>query len=332
MKGRVYDPLAARFTTADPVMQAPFWSQGLNRYAYTFNDPVNHTDPSGFQAGMNCTMLGACYPNVAPSGGFAGDAGASSGASGSGASSSAGSSAGSGGNALGSAVGIAGTIISTIARGLGGGFLGQTSTPSSKSQTTSPTGQQAANSTPPRVGTDAASANKPVEAPTCNPEWGCAPDLSNTAGPHGAAPLQSGNLNALMDAAPEIGKTAPTWNAIGEGMGEAASMAVPLPVGKLRALERLMRIGKKLPIPRLKSSPFGPKIADAIPKNGVPRNWTGEQIEDAIADYTTSIASRKAELKAFDEIGGSAIQRLAHARRITQEEAFLRSLQKALGR
>jgi hypothetical protein len=29
-------------------MQAPHWSQGMNRYAYVFNDPVNATDPSGF--------------------------------------------------------------------------------------------------------------------------------------------------------------------------------------------------------------------------------------------------------------------------------------------
>ncbi len=50
MKGRIYDPLAARFTTPDPIMQAPFWSQGLNRYSYVFNDPVNRTDPSGFDA------------------------------------------------------------------------------------------------------------------------------------------------------------------------------------------------------------------------------------------------------------------------------------------
>jgi uncharacterized protein RhaS with RHS repeats len=50
MKGRIYDPLAGRFTTGDPVTQAPFWSQGLNRYSYVFNDPVNNTDPSGFMA------------------------------------------------------------------------------------------------------------------------------------------------------------------------------------------------------------------------------------------------------------------------------------------
>jgi RHS repeat-associated protein len=48
MKGRVYDPLASRFTSPDPITQAPFWSQGLNRYSYVFNDPINHTDPSGF--------------------------------------------------------------------------------------------------------------------------------------------------------------------------------------------------------------------------------------------------------------------------------------------
>lgn len=50
MKGRIYDPLAGRFMTADPVTQAPFWSQGLNRYSYVFNNPINNTDPSGFSA------------------------------------------------------------------------------------------------------------------------------------------------------------------------------------------------------------------------------------------------------------------------------------------
>ncbi|HET9953798.1 MAG TPA: RHS repeat-associated core domain-containing protein [Polyangiaceae bacterium] len=39
MRGRVYDPFASRFATPDPVTQAPYWSQGLNRYAYVFNDP-----------------------------------------------------------------------------------------------------------------------------------------------------------------------------------------------------------------------------------------------------------------------------------------------------
>jgi RHS repeat-associated protein len=50
MRGRVYDPLAGRFMTADPVMQAPHSTQGLNRYSYVFNDPVNHVDPSGYFA------------------------------------------------------------------------------------------------------------------------------------------------------------------------------------------------------------------------------------------------------------------------------------------
>lgn len=81
----------------------------------------------------------------------------------------------------------------------------------------------------------------------------------------------------------------------------------------------------------LKESPFGPKIADAVPKNGVPRNWTKEQITDAITDYETSIASRKAEQAAFDAGGrGNVTERLAHARRITEEESFLKSLEKAL--
>lgn len=50
MKGRIYDALAARFTTPDPVIQAPLSTQGLNRYSYVFNNPVNLADPTGFSA------------------------------------------------------------------------------------------------------------------------------------------------------------------------------------------------------------------------------------------------------------------------------------------
>jgi RHS repeat-associated protein len=50
MQGRIYDPTVGRFLTADPIVQSPFWSQGLNRYAYVFNSPMNLVDPSGFSA------------------------------------------------------------------------------------------------------------------------------------------------------------------------------------------------------------------------------------------------------------------------------------------
>jgi len=54
-------------------MQAPYWSQGPNRYSYVFNDPINGTDPSGFATIDDLvTLLGVHYPNEAPSGAFAG--------------------------------------------------------------------------------------------------------------------------------------------------------------------------------------------------------------------------------------------------------------------
>ncbi len=49
MKGRVYDPLAGRFLSADPLMQDPFSTQGLNQYSYVFNNPANYVDPSGLK-------------------------------------------------------------------------------------------------------------------------------------------------------------------------------------------------------------------------------------------------------------------------------------------
>lgn len=49
MRGRMFDATLARFTTPDPFVQAPFWTQGLNRYAYAFNNPLGYVDPSGFE-------------------------------------------------------------------------------------------------------------------------------------------------------------------------------------------------------------------------------------------------------------------------------------------
>lgn len=48
MNGRVYDPLVARFVSADPILQDPMNGQSYNRFAYVFNNPTNLTDPTGF--------------------------------------------------------------------------------------------------------------------------------------------------------------------------------------------------------------------------------------------------------------------------------------------
>jgi len=48
MNGRIYDAKLGRFLQADPIIQAPFNTQSLNRYSYTVNNPLNAVDPSGF--------------------------------------------------------------------------------------------------------------------------------------------------------------------------------------------------------------------------------------------------------------------------------------------
>jgi RHS repeat-associated protein len=48
MNGRVYDPTIGRFLSADPVVQAPFMSQSLNRYSYVMNNPLSFVDPTGY--------------------------------------------------------------------------------------------------------------------------------------------------------------------------------------------------------------------------------------------------------------------------------------------
>jgi RHS repeat-associated protein len=50
MGGRLYDSRIGCVLQADPaLMESPFWSQGLNRYSYVFNNPLNALDPSGFE-------------------------------------------------------------------------------------------------------------------------------------------------------------------------------------------------------------------------------------------------------------------------------------------
>jgi RHS repeat-associated protein len=55
MNGRVYDPRIGRFLGADPIVVAGH-SQGINPYAYVWNEPLRLTDPSGFcpEAGVDC--------------------------------------------------------------------------------------------------------------------------------------------------------------------------------------------------------------------------------------------------------------------------------------
>ncbi len=59
MNGRIYDARIARFLQADPLIQAATHTQSLNRYAYTWNNPLNATDPSGYAVQWNEVRGGA---------------------------------------------------------------------------------------------------------------------------------------------------------------------------------------------------------------------------------------------------------------------------------
>ncbi len=48
MNGRLYDPVLARFVSADPYIQYPGNLQSYNRYSYALNNPLAFTDPSGY--------------------------------------------------------------------------------------------------------------------------------------------------------------------------------------------------------------------------------------------------------------------------------------------
>jgi len=50
MNGRLYDPLTAQFLSADKFIQAPYYTQGFNRYVYCYNNPLKYKDPTGWYA------------------------------------------------------------------------------------------------------------------------------------------------------------------------------------------------------------------------------------------------------------------------------------------
>lgn len=69
MNGRVYDPVIGRMVSADPTIPDPTFSQSFNRYAYVYNNPMNATDPSGFDCTGSDEDLGNCdYSDVGETG------------------------------------------------------------------------------------------------------------------------------------------------------------------------------------------------------------------------------------------------------------------------
>jgi RHS repeat-associated protein len=56
---RWYDPLLGRFAQADTLVPDPANPQSLNRYAYTLNNPLRYTDPTGHFAWFVAVPVGA---------------------------------------------------------------------------------------------------------------------------------------------------------------------------------------------------------------------------------------------------------------------------------
>jgi RHS repeat-associated protein len=53
MRGRIYDPVIARFLRPDPVIASATNAQSYNPYSYVANSPLNGTDPSGYEPNVN---------------------------------------------------------------------------------------------------------------------------------------------------------------------------------------------------------------------------------------------------------------------------------------
>jgi hypothetical protein len=98
-------------------------------------------------------------------------------------------------------------------------------------------------SAPKGVHPNPAAPGVPAAVPACNPEWGCIPDTSGAAGPHGQAPA----ANPIVSSEEFTGdpEDAEFWNDAAGVMFDVATAVVPGPKG-LRALLRAKRLANRL--------------------------------------------------------------------------------------
>jgi len=54
MNARYYLPQIGRFVSPDSIVPEPSNPQSLNRYSYSYNNPINYTDPTGHKATSGC--------------------------------------------------------------------------------------------------------------------------------------------------------------------------------------------------------------------------------------------------------------------------------------
>jgi RHS repeat-associated protein len=57
LRARYYHPVVGRFLTPDSIVPNPVGSQGWNGYAYTENNPIRYTDPSGHRSCLQTAIL-----------------------------------------------------------------------------------------------------------------------------------------------------------------------------------------------------------------------------------------------------------------------------------
>ena len=68
LNGRVYDPLLARMTSADPVVPGAMNAQSWNRYSYVGNQALKEVDPTGYDPVQVIITCNTCGPDFGSGG------------------------------------------------------------------------------------------------------------------------------------------------------------------------------------------------------------------------------------------------------------------------
>ena len=332
MHGRMYDPRLGQFMSPDPEIQSPY-GQGLNRFAYVFNSPMNYIDPSGFSAEDWETGLGLGVPYTAglaatlwSTGAFSGGAVAggelAAAAVGSGiAAPSMGAIVEAAAPAV-AAAGALGNTVAAAARQPVQQFKAQPAPTRSTARTSAARTDLPNSSVSPRR--ERPSARTPAEAkPTPNPvrdEWGPRPDVSHTPGAYEArtyaGPILSQPINT--DQSAEMFEAGMHLIMILNPIG-GPEEALLGKLGSKLAAKLAAREGSLF----LRASRAGYRLHGNIPDKSLLRKTASEGLVELRELTRTSIATREAEMLRLGAKGG-------HAARLGEERGLLDAINEIL--
>jgi len=322
MHGRMYDPRLGQFLSPDPEIQSPY-GQGLNRFAYVFNSPLNNVDPSGFtsEAAYWEAGLGLGVPYTAglaatlwsTGGGFAASAAAPAATGFMVAGPSAGEVAGAAAPAIATVTAVINTAIATSHQA-----VHQFKTPSASNRAAHARSVARGNNNNSAVSPRQEKPPVPTPAepkpPAASDEWGPTPDVSNIPSGYAAEKV---NHRVFNEGVGQVDDSSEFWEGSIHGIFEVSTTIFT--AGGLTGGKAAVRAGGLF----LRASRGGLRFHGDIPNKAALLKKASAALVELREMARASIATREAEMLKLGAKG-------AHANRLGAERRLLEAVSEIL--